>query len=135
MDNQQVSTLLEIPELKGYFCDLNGNIFSSVRGKLRQLKPHLHKGRGSKLYLRCKIGATKLYLVHRLVAAVKVGRLLHAEEQVNHINADTQDNRLDNLEVCTQSENVRHAVENRLYCEGQDWYVARGKTPTTNRKV
>jgi endogenous inhibitor of DNA gyrase (YacG/DUF329 family) len=36
---------------------------------------------------------------HRLVMAVRLGRLLHRHEVVNHINHDPRDNRLENLEL------------------------------------
>lgn len=48
--------------------------------------------------------------VHRLVMAV-----FHGERpptiQVNHRNGDKADNRLDNLEYCTQAENIRHRID------------------------
>jgi hypothetical protein len=36
-----------------------------------------------------------------------IGRLLTTQEQVNHINHDKQDNRLENLEIMNPSEHSR----------------------------
>ena len=49
--------------------------------------------------------------VHRLVMLAFVGQ---SDLQVNHINGIKADNRLENLEYCTPSENVRHAYTNGL---------------------
>lgn len=125
MGDQQVKTLHKIPEFNDYLCDEDGNIFSTKFGKLRKLKPHLHKARGKKFYLRVKISKC-LQLVHRLVASAKYGRQLSSDEYVNHINAITEDNRFENIEIVSHEENVRHAVANNLYCTGEAWYLARG---------
>ena len=44
--------------------------------------------------------------VHRLVLEAFVGP---SQQVVNHINSDTSDNRLENLEYCTQQHNVHHS--------------------------
>lgn len=126
MDDQQGSlTLYGIPQLDGYSVDLEGNVYSSVKsGKPKQMKPREHKGRGNKLYLRVHL-VYGYYLVHRLIASVQLGRLLNADEQVNHKDADTLNNRFTNLEVVSFTENVKHAVENNLYPSGLAWYKAR----------
>lgn len=134
MDNQQVSTLLEIPNKPGYFCDWVGNIISKKRAKIKFLKPHITYGKSKSPYLRLKVEG-KLYLAHRLILSAKIGRELLSDEYVNHKDGNTTNNSIDNLELVSHIENVQHAVENNLYCSGEEWYLARGKTSTTSRKT
>ncbi len=47
-------------------------------------------------------------LIHRLVA---ICFLWYSELYVNHKNWIRNDNRVENLEWCTQSENIRHAIK------------------------
>ena len=131
MGNQQVShveqSLYQVPDLCNYFVDVFGNLFSTVRNiKPKQLKPYQHYGKSKNPYLRVRIGGS-LQLVHRVVASAKLGRPLESHEVVNHLNGDTLDNSMSNLEVVTHRENVRHAVENKLYCSGSAWHSARGR--------
>ena len=51
--------------------------------------------------------------VHRLVAEAFLGGK-HPDLQVNHKNGKKADNRLDNLEWCTGSQNVKHAYDSGL---------------------
>jgi len=127
MGNQQVSqkNQFTIPAMSGYWVDVLGNIFSNKRGKIKQLTPYTHKGRGHKLYLRVKING-KLQLVHRICASAYFNIPIDNIDTVNHIDANTLNNVYGNLELASHHEQVAHAVQNELYCSGDAWYKARG---------
>ena len=52
----------------------------------------------------------KRYYVHALVLEVFSSSRPSSSHDVNHINGDKKDNRLENLEWVTRSENIRHAM-------------------------
>lgn len=56
----------------------------------------------------CKNGVAVKYLIHRLVALAFIPNL-YGKKEVNHIDGNKQNNRADNLEWCTRSENIKHA--------------------------
>ncbi|MBJ2228543.1 HNH endonuclease [Pseudomonas simiae] len=69
--------------------------------------------------------ARKYVLVHRLVALTFIGPS-HLP-QVNHLNGVKSDNRLANLEWCSISDNVRHAIDTGLIVYGKDLNARRSK--------
>ena len=83
-----------------------GNVISYKRGAGYPLKVS-HDNSG---YQRVGAGyhgwAT---LVHRMVAQTWLDNPNHYEE-VNHINGDKDDNRVENLEWVTHSQNIRHSI-------------------------
>lgn len=56
---------------------------------------------------------TKMYKVHRLIAQAFIPNSQH-KKQINHINGNKLDNRIENLEWCTARENIIHAYDTGL---------------------
>lgn len=56
----------------------------------------------------------ELYLAHRVIMSIHLGRMLVATEIVDHINMTRWDNRVENLRVCSVSDNLcnRYAPQN-----------------------
>lgn len=83
-----------------------GNVFSCRRKKCIKLR------KTKKGYFRAhlsKEGHAKDFAIHRLVA----NAFLHNPDnlpQVNHKDEDKANNRVDNLEWCTQKDNVNHGT-------------------------
>lgn len=56
-------------------------------------------------------GKRKYFLVHRLVAATYLDKP-EGRDYVNHKDNIRTNNNIDNLEWCTQLENIKHAIDN-----------------------
>lgn len=89
----------------GYTVDRSGNVFNKDGHRMAQ-----HPG-GNNDYLQavlCSNGKPKSFLVHRLVA---IHYIDNPEDKpyVNHIDGDKQNNKVENLEWSTPSENMHHS--------------------------
>lgn len=74
----------------------------------------LHKGSSGYLQLNTWNNyAQKSYLLHRLVAMAFIPNPENLAE-VNHKDGNKLNNRVENLEWCTRSQNMKHGFNNRL---------------------
>jgi hypothetical protein len=83
-----------------------GNI-KSIRKNGSFIIKKQHKERGG--YMLVGIGK-KTVTVHKLVAQTFIGKIPEGYE-VNHIDLNRANNHVDNLEICTRSENMKHAYK------------------------
>ena len=107
--------------------DYEGIYEASNEGKIRRisvvfrgrkppyiLKP-LNHGHGYHLVCLHKDDKQRAFLIHRLVMAAFHGK---SELHVNHKDGNKKNNRLENLEYCTQKQNGEHAAKNDLVAYG-----------------
>ena len=110
-----------VPGHSGYEVSSSGEVRNSATG-------HLMKQIASNWgYMRTQIreGERRIQLsVHRAVAMAFVPNP-GGKPQVNHINGDKSDNRAENLEWVTPSENVRKAFDTGLHAKPSREHMAR----------
>lgn len=114
----------EIPNTNGlYFASTYGQIKSGDRLRYYKAfhKPgyYMRKGKILKtplnshgypcVTLKFLDGTQKVVTVHRLIALTFLKQPNEESNQVNHIDGNKTNNRVDNLEWCTVQENILHA--------------------------
>lgn len=108
-----------------------GRVKSFQKGTVRILKPAIN--RKWLFVVLCKNGGKKIFKVHRLVAMAFIPNP-DGKPQVNHIDGNPQNNHVDNLEWCTPSENMQHALRTGLIATGEKNYQA-GVTNEQAREI
>ena len=122
----------DIPNYKGYQASSLGRIrtynkitYTKLHGerhwknRILKFKPttknnHSKQGGGYRVSL-WKNGKCTDFLVARIIATTFLENLIDTKMTVNHKNGDRLDNRVENLEWITSSDNQKHKYENGNY--------------------
>lgn len=108
--------------------------YDIVRNGLRFPTIRYQNVGGNSFYYTCILrigGKKKMFYVHRLLALTFIPNPDN-KPQVNHIDANTANNSLSNLEWVTCKENINHAWQNGL-C--QPWNKGSKKSSITNKQA
>ena len=119
-----IPMIKEIQGYNGYQVISNGDIIG-IFGK--KLKPILNVN-GYITYGLFNKGKQKRFLAHRIIAKCFIPNPKN-KPQVNHINGVKTDNRVENLEWCTGSENQKHAVNIGLRDKGYKSMAKKNSKP------
>lgn len=122
----------DIPHFPGYQASTEGRIrsidrFITKRGTKTpiflkgKVLSQMDNGHGYK-FVRLRRDTDrkiKIHYVHRLVLEAFVSEHDEHQTDVNHLDGDKSNNRLDNLEWCNMSENMLHAYNTGLHVSGE----------------
>ena len=108
-----MSRLKEIEGYPLYYASEDGRIISKkIENHPIELKSR--KNRKGYLYVNlCKNGKYRSITIHKLIAKAFLEEY-EPKLQVNHKDGNKENNNMQNLEMVTCSQNIRHAIENNL---------------------
>lgn len=94
-------------------CGFNGHEYVKREKILNPYKQKAGKNYYRSVVKLSKDGSRKDFKVHRLVADAFIPNP-ELKSNINHIDGNPLNNRVDNLEWCTQKENIIHAIDTDL---------------------
>ena len=116
LDDLPEEEWLPVPDYELYQESNYGRTKSFRKGKPRIMRPAVSTAGYLQVNLN-KNGVSKTVSVHRLVARLFIANPDRLPE-VNHLDGCKLNNHISNLEWCTPSENIRHAVAVGLHASG-----------------
>ena len=101
-----------------YRIGTSGRFQSKKRGSWKDLKTSVD-GSGYPQAFMCENGRMYVRKVHKLMQEAFF-KPDPDRPEINHINGNKRDNRLENLEQCSRLENMRHACDTGLFTRPSD---------------
>jgi hypothetical protein len=110
---------IPIPGACCYYINKDGEVFSTKHKEKRKLKTSINPVCGYE-YVALRINLkTVQTTIHRLMVKSFYGDLREGET-VNHIDCNKTNNKIENLEILSQYENMQHAKRNRRFRSGEN---------------
>lgn len=111
----------------GYYLPTpEGYIISFKYNKPRVMKPKKHRCGYRTVTLQIPGGLNRTFYIHRLVYEFWKERIPKGM-QINHIDGNKTNNNLNNLELVSRKDNMKHAQEMGLLVVGEDSYLSKLK--------
>ena len=98
-----------IPNYSDYFISKGGNVVSNKRGRFVPLFEHDNGTGYMFVVLTDNNGIAKERYIHRLNAITHIPNPMNKPE-VNHMDGNTKNNDISNLEWVTRHENIKHRM-------------------------
>lgn len=112
MTNNNINEVWKPVNVEGFSEIYEVSNFGNIRNiKTQKILKTLTAGCGYQDVILCDKGKRKQIKVHRVVALTFIENPENKPE-VNHINGNKEDNRVENLEFCTHQENIYHYHQN-----------------------
>jgi hypothetical protein len=108
LKNFDLSLFIDIPLNKNYMISKGGDIYSKYLKKFLSFRKD-RDYHSVKLYNN---GKYKSYFIHRLVANAFLNFDINSKLCINHIDGNKKNNKLENLEILSISQNVLHSYNN-----------------------
>lgn len=123
-----LSEALEISFQSEYLITPKGRVFLKSEEGVEEVKYRKagYKNKYTQVYIKTSDNHTGAnYFLHRLVATHFLEKGREDQTQVNHLDGDTNNNFVSNLEWCSPKENMAHAYEKGLSYQGAEcpWAV------------